>query len=973
MKINKEQQKYLIPMFVTLVIYLSILCVKRIFPFGSNTIDYYDMAQQIAAFYYHVYDMLHAKTGFFYSFYSALGVNMTMSTSGCSNFSLFNLFFLFIPRNYLLESLSIFHLIKLLAMTFTMYFYLHKTYETPYFFELFLSVGYAFSGFVLMLYITNQWMDIAVMLPVIMFFYDRMMESGNTKGYVIALALTLINSYYLGIMILLFLFLYTGLRLVTEKIFVAPKKRKRHYILEFGFATVLGITLSSFIVVPQLIQTLSSARFENGSGGMGAVGQYLSIIKTVTPAYTTRWFSLFNLSFAAAVIFVGWIRVRSRRLRFFSVGLLFLMLLELVLESVNLIWHFGSYVQYPIRNGFIISFSVASLAGMYAERLFTRKKEAEAKPVMITITEDPAPEKEDTKEIPSDADRSHSTESNGSGMIMGIEPSALPGIVVSVILFGAFALLYKRHPGMQLRTVFHITALLMVLCFIGYTLILLWKKGIHYSLCLILLCFELLSYGFLMYGEPDFVTGYGEEPEQEGEYIRICRQLRKAFELEEGVLVRIKNPDESLNSNYGFVLERSALTNWTHMISPSLQKSAGEWGYTTEYTRILDAGGTAFTDALLGIRDVVSAVPLDEELYEPVDTAPIVINHLTGETMDYTWYKCRYTLPFGVPVYASAMFDSELENRDVVNLQNQMYRSLTGADTEYEQEISSFIVRKGQLVDETAQFITDVALDAQGVIVKRSVLNKTVTGKKALYLNTGNYDKEDADMTITVIGEESRAVPVPTIGDPLNILYPAHFNNNLVCLGTFEDESVTVVVDTYFELGEEYPVNISELDLGKLNALCDSYADYPGDFVKAGKNTLTFTADVPEAAGSTVMLLPVAYDDGWSLRVNNKKSDILYSYSGLFTAIPLYSGINTYTLKFFPSGMGIGIVISLMSLAVYIANLIIRKQNIKIIEDEVDQVSRKAEGFMTPLYLALFAVVFLAMYLIPLIAAVVYR
>ena len=68
MKINKEQQKYLIPMFVTLVIYLSILCVKRIFPFGRNTIDYYDMAQQIAAFYYHVYDMLHAKTGFFYSF-----------------------------------------------------------------------------------------------------------------------------------------------------------------------------------------------------------------------------------------------------------------------------------------------------------------------------------------------------------------------------------------------------------------------------------------------------------------------------------------------------------------------------------------------------------------------------------------------------------------------------------------------------------------------------------------------------------------------------------------------------------------------------------------------------------------------------------------------------------------------------------------------------------------------------------------
>lgn len=955
MKVTREQKKYVIPMLVTLVIYLSILCVKRIFPFGSLTIDYYDMAQQIAAFYYHVYDMLHGKSGFFYSFYSALGVNMTMSTSGCSNFSIFNLFFLLVPRNYLLESLSIFHLLKLLAMTFTMYFYLHKTYRAPYFFELFLSVGYAFSGFVLMLYITNQWMDIAVMLPVIMYFYDRMMESGNTKGYVIALAVTLINSYYLGIMILLFLFLYTGLKLVSEKIFVKPEKRKRHYILEFGFATVLGITLSSFIVVPQLIQTLSSARFENGSGGNGLLSQYLAILKTVTPAYTTRWFSLFNLSFALAVIFVGWFRVKSRRLRFFSVGLLFLMLLELILESVNLIWHFGSYVQYPIRNGFIISFSAASLAGMYAERMYARKKE----------------EPQQTEEQPSGAESK--TESDGKERIAGIEKSALPGILVSVILFGAFALLYQRHPGMPLRSVFHIVALLMAVCFVFYSGILFWKKGAYYSLCLIFLCFELLSYGFLMYGEPDFVTGYGEEPEQEGEYIRICRQLRKAFDMEEGVLVRIKNPDESLNSNYGFVLERSALTNWTHMISPSLQKSAGEWGYTTEYTRILDAGGTAFTDALIGIKDVVSAVPLDPELYEPVDTAEIVIDHLTGETMNYTYYKCRYTLPFGVPVYASAMFDSELENRDVVNLQNQMYRSLTGADTEYEQEISSFIVRKGQLVDETAQFITDAALDAQGTIVKRAVLNKTVTGKKALYLNTGYYDKEDANMTISVIGEESTAVLVPTIGDPLNILYPAHFNNNLVCLGTFENESITVVVDTYFEQGAEYPINISELDLSKLAVLCDSYADYPEDYVKAGRNTLTFTADVPEAAGSTVMLLPIAYDKGWSLKINDKKSDILYSYSGLFTAIPLYSGSNTYVLRFFPDGMGIGIVISLVSLAVYIANLIIRKQEIRIIEDEVDRVSLEAEKWMTPLYLALFTIVFTAMYLVPIGAAVIYR
>ena len=92
---RKEYSKSLIPPCITLIIYCIILSVKGIYPFGSNTIDYYDMAQQIAAFYYHVYDMLHGTKAFFYDWYSALGTNMAMSTSGCSNLSPFNLFFLF--------------------------------------------------------------------------------------------------------------------------------------------------------------------------------------------------------------------------------------------------------------------------------------------------------------------------------------------------------------------------------------------------------------------------------------------------------------------------------------------------------------------------------------------------------------------------------------------------------------------------------------------------------------------------------------------------------------------------------------------------------------------------------------------------------------------------------------------------------------------------------------------------------------
>ena len=929
---------YMCPVLITLVLYCIILFTKHIFPFGDKTIDYYDLSQQIAPLYYHIHDMLHGKTSFFFNFYSALGLNMSVVTSGCSGLSPFNLFFLLVPRDYLLESLSFFQLIKILGMTLTMYFYLTKRFRAPYFFNVFLSVNYAFCGFVLMLYMENKWMDIAVFFPLIMYFYDRMMHGGRITGYVLTLALSVISSFYLGFVIILFIFLYTGLRILADRLYAPKEKRTRTYMLELGFSTGLSLLLSSFIVIPQLRQILASSRFANGNSGSGnLIEKYIEIIRQTNPAYTTRWWTLFNIAFASAVIFTGLIRVwKNRRLRFFSISLIILMTAELFVEGINLCWHFGSYIQYPIRNGFIINFCFAMLACMYAERMFDEK-----------------PDKH-----------------------------AIYGLVISGILFAAFVFLYGRHPGMELRSVFHITALMMLLSFTGYVVIFFWDNGAHYTLTLMILCTELLCYGFLMYGKPAFVTGYAEEPEQENDYISICRQLRKEFELPEGRLYRIKNPDESLNANYSLVLETPALSNWTHIIPGSLQKSASEWGYSIQFTRILDAGGTAFTDALIGIRDVISCVPQDEELYKKVASAEIVVDADTGETMEYTWYKCRYFLPFGVVLYSNAMFDSELENRNPVSLQNQMYRALTGADNEYEQEISVFKVRNGQLIDEDSSLtVTEVS-----PTVKRYLINAQVRGKKTLYFNSSTTDMEDKNITVTVSDDRGlREIPVPSIKEPLNLSYPAHFNNNVICLGTYEDETVTVTVDVDTEKGPDYPVNLFELDLDRLKALCDSYAAYnepalelveqtgeaaqeTGEYsshIKAGKRSIAFKASVSEAAGSTVMLLPIAFDEGWSLKVNGKKSDILYSYGGLFTAVPLYTGENKYEMSFFPSGMGLGIVLSLVAASVLGAIIVIRKRRITVVERELEVMSRDTEKWLTPAYLVLWGILVILMYMIP--------
>ena len=1003
---KKNGFKYILPPAVTLVIYSIILAVKGIYPFGGNTIDYYDMAQQIAAFYYHVYDALHGMKGFFYDWYTALGVNMAMSTSGCSNLSPFNLFFLFIRRESLLQSLSVFNGFKLMCMSLSMYFYLDKTHEkAPYFFKLAASAGYSFCGFVLVLYITNQWIDIAVMFPLIMYFYDRLIETGKIRGYVITLAITLIASYYLGFMILIFIFLYTGLKLIEGYIFSTGSKKYFDdlHLTQLGIGTFLSLALSSFIIVPQLTQMLSSARFKNGNeAGGGLPGGYLEIISHVRGDYTTRWWTLLGLSFASAVIFTGIIKLRKdHRAVFMSVTMILMMVLELFFESINRIWHFGSYVQYPIRNGFIIYFVFAYWMCYFAGQIYGGE-----------IREN--------------------DESGQDGTDNSIKGQYL-SFVFTVIGFLAFIAFYRNNPGMPLRRVFHITSAIMAVTFVYYLLVLNWgsfkhpirfvrrknleedgyiedtrRNGVRYGWAAGVIVCEVLCFGFLLFGKPEFITGYGEEPEQDGEYIYICDQLREAFDLEPGFLYRMKNPDETLNANYGLVLMQPELSNWTHMIAPGEQAGAAQWGYSIQFTRLLDSGGTAFSDALLGVRNVISCVPMDERLYETVDKASIIVDHLTGEKVVYTLYKPKYTLPFGIMITDGNNEDgdrADVEETDIVKLHNMIYHSMqTGSQRDDEREggdINSSAKTEDNIEQDPTNYAaywlvhkempsdTNTAAGPAEVTVRSTGSSKEVYIKAeirdeaALYLLGSGGDREYANCTIEVAKDADisssdfgwRYIPVPTIKDAENIYYPAHFNNNAVYLGTFRDETVNLRVIMDLDKGEPFDVDVMGLSLDATERVCAAYADVPDDYIKAGKNTLEFTMTVPGgnegkksgiAEKSMMALLPLTYDKGWDVKINGRKTDAC-SYAGLFTAIPLREGENRVYMKFTPSGMLIGSIVTLVSLAlcaVYVIICRVRKTDMLMI------LSGRLSPVLNRIYACATAAVVLFMYIIPVIYGV---
>ena len=83
---------------ITAGIFLIVLAVKGIWPFGANTIDYYDMGQTNAPLYYHIWDFLHGRGPLFYTPYLDGGQNLSMAAAIQWNISVYNLFYLLMRR-----------------------------------------------------------------------------------------------------------------------------------------------------------------------------------------------------------------------------------------------------------------------------------------------------------------------------------------------------------------------------------------------------------------------------------------------------------------------------------------------------------------------------------------------------------------------------------------------------------------------------------------------------------------------------------------------------------------------------------------------------------------------------------------------------------------------------------------------------------------------------------------------------------
>lgn len=762
-------------MILTLLVLCIIFAIKGIFPFGSDSVAYMDMWQMNVPVYYHCYDALHGDKSMFYDLYTGLGMNMSESTAICSLLSPFNLLFYLIPRHALLNFLPIYTAVKIIASAGTMAAFLRYRFKkTHVFWRTLASFAYGLCGLNMMFCTNSQWLDMTALLPLVMLALDYSMKNHKVLPYGLALGLYFIVNPYIGIVTLLFIFLTAA----TNIVFLVPKKEKALSILHLGIGTACGVGISAFTLLPFMKQMNQTSRVSNDLSTT-----IINILNGVNPYPTTeiqKYWMMWGTALACAFIIYGVIVTRKRINRNICTLLCTAyMILPIFFENINLIWHGGSYVLFPMRFGFMTSFIVWTAAMSYCN------------------------------EIP---------EINSFASLRKLPERRLFAVlkIAFSVIWGLFCIAFIPIAAYYLSQHFRgigsdlndrkIFSLIIFGILAVFYLVFINKRNatiLRFVICSVLVA-EMSAGVYLFIGAPYVDPFFGST--FDFSYDEEIRETREAFDLSDSKTVRVKNSDTHFTSNYPMMMKSASLSNWTHSVSADIQQAYRSLGYSIIYTRLVDSGGTAFLDALMNIEDVLTFAELPEKSYTYVEETDI-LKH----------YKTNYAFGFGTVMSESAVSISDLSN--YYDKQNGIYRAMGGY---------------GDILH---------PIQVGGSIDSSVIVNKEETGNTVNYtINVdGCQNLYLAGMASVTISVNNQPIVVPNQGFA-NYTFPASYNNGTIDLGVYENETIELSINYTTGINESF-LSLCLLSYDNLDALMENSSQFSAKLINEGKNSFELQAN----------------------------------------------------------------------------------------------------------------------------------
>ncbi|CAG9612590.1 hypothetical protein BACCIP111899_01767 [Bacillus rhizoplanae] len=875
---KKKKFLYALAFFLPFSIYGVMFILLGIAPFGDKSILVTDLHTQYVQFYTYLYDVMKNGKSIFYSWEGGMGLNF-LGVFAYYLASPFSILILFFDRAHIPEAIMLMTLLKVGLAGMTMTYYLSHMMKRRDITIAVFSTFYALMSFVTVYSFCIMWLDAIYLLPLIMLGIERLLTTKKYGLFIFSLALTFITNFYISYMVGIFTFIYFIVRFCVLYDIRNVKQFFQKFVW-FCIGTGLAVGMSAFITIPTYLDLKSNfaerakipfsttfnfdpfdfySRFFNGVVDTTVNGMPNVYAGVLTVLLVPLFFVTKKISLKEKIAY--------------GAVMLFLVI-SFEIPFLNIAWHgFEPPTNFPYRYSFVFSFLLVYVAA----RTF---------------------------------------------MIFGEE--LLPALK-KVVFFNIFMiiLLGKVAPSyMQSNKMMANIFLVVVYALLLYLKVRLKNKKALVSFALLAIASLDVAlntmYSIKLMG---YEYGYINRQEYASPYPGYEETIQKVAEKDPGLYRMETTMGRTWNDAMRFGYK--GITHFNSVANGHLNLYMQDLGYGYLDALILQNGkGIVSTDALFGMKYMISDSPLNKYGFEKIDSVG-----------DFSIYENKNALPFGYMVNKEE-FDTKGKDKLKVQKynytnsfeeQNKLIGKLNGQSVDYYKALQPVSVQYNNLqvveTEKTKKQLANqkqkMALTNQKPIELAKLQDDKPASIKYVFDVKGKqqlYTKLRVDPTgVTKVYVNGKTLG-KTIGEgPDSDLsnYPEYYwNNGILDLGAFENEKVEVEVQVKphsIELDQQlfygldmdtFEKRVDELRQQSLNV-----TNYTGRSVE-GK------VDVKE---DNFLFLSIPYDKGWKATVDGKDAKVL-KLNDAFLGVELPKGTHTIELKYTSPGFTVGVIVSVISL-----------------------------------------------------------
>ncbi len=362
--------------FIPFILMFFAFKIAGVSPFGTNQILATDLWHQYYPFLVDYQDKLQHGGSLLWTWKSGGGTNYVALMSYYLASPL-NFFSVLVPADKLREFLYIITCVKIGLAGFFYALFLKITFKRRDVSITAFGIMYALCAFIMGYYWNVIWLDTIALLPLVIAGTFALLREGKFRLYVIALALSVLANYYIGLFTCIFVLLVSiGYCIVEYK---GWKDLIKQFFKMAGFS-LLSLMMSAVLVLPTYFALHYTYSAENtypkdfainiGSkpdfgGVLEGIGKTIAnsvafIKPTEKEGLPNVYCGVFVIFLALLFFFCSKIKVRER---IFCGGLMLFFMLSFIIRQLDYVWHgFHFPNMLPHRFSFLYSFLLIYMA-----------------------------------------------------------------------------------------------------------------------------------------------------------------------------------------------------------------------------------------------------------------------------------------------------------------------------------------------------------------------------------------------------------------------------------------------------------------------------------------------------------------------------------------------------------------------------------------------------------------------------------